>query len=57
MKPQKPLKPYGIRLDPDKRALAAIRGIDLGDLFRRALDQELAKESAVCPTCGVRGCK
>ena len=46
------LKGFGVRADEEKMAKAKEQGIDIGNLFRRALDIELLKTTGKCPTCG-----
>lgn len=46
------LKVFSVRADADKVALANFYGIDLGELFRNALAQEVMKKEGKCPTCG-----
>ena len=43
-----------LRLIRDKAPAGAAKalGINLGDLFRRSLDEALLKRKKSCPTCG-----
>ena len=49
---QKSLGTFAVRIDQDRIALAQACDINIADLFRRVLNEELAKHSGVCPTCG-----
>jgi hypothetical protein len=51
---QKPLKGIGVRADEKKLERAHSLGLDLGILFRKALDQEIARREGTCPTCGTK---
>lgn len=50
-KGQKSMKAFGVRADEEKMKLAHAAGINTGDIFRKALDQALMRESGFCPTC------
>lgn len=52
MKTRKPLKAFAVRADEEKLRAAIASGVDTGELFRAALDQELMKRKGKCPTCG-----
>lgn len=47
-----PMRSFGVRADDTKIALANKLGINTGELFRKALDQEILRKSKACPTCG-----
>lgn len=49
---RKPLKSFGVRADEEKLRDAMSLGVDTGELFRHALDEELTKRKGKCPTCG-----
>jgi DNA repair exonuclease SbcCD ATPase subunit len=46
------LKVFSVRLDEDKMHLAKFYGIDTGEIFRKALIEEISKRDGKCPTCG-----
>lgn len=46
-----PLKVFAVRADENKVREAQKLGIDLGKLFRLALDVEILKFRGTCPTC------
>jgi hypothetical protein len=49
----KPLKTFGFRADESKMEQAHALGVDVGEMFRKALDYEiLRKSNEPCPTCG-----
>lgn len=50
----KPLKGFGVRADEKKMSEAEKLKIDIGDLFRHALDNEILKRKGKCPTCGAK---
>ena len=52
MKDKNKLKTFSIRMDEDKMKDAEKLGINTAELFRKALDKELAKQIGKCPTCG-----
>jgi hypothetical protein len=56
-KADKPLKGYGVRADESKMNEAHRLGVDIGELFRKALDREIVKRKGVCPTCGAERMK
>ena len=45
-------KHTAIRIDEQDLAMIAKLGINLPELVRQALKQEIAKRSKRCPTCG-----
>lgn len=51
---QKPLKGFGVRADEKKVAKAHALGLDLGSVFREALDKAIAHREGICPTCGTK---
>lgn len=52
-KKKKTLRSLSVRLDGGKVIEAYGLGIELGDLFRHALDEEILRRGIKCPTCGV----
>ncbi len=50
----KPLKGFGVRADETKMAQAHVLEIDTGELFRKALDEEILRRQTQCPTCGAK---
>lgn len=53
---KKPLKTFAFRFDENQMKQAQELDIDLSEVFRHALAQELLKRTKHCPTCGVSGC-
>lgn len=49
---EKPLKPFGIRADEEKVETARKLGININDVFRKALEKAILEQSGKCPTCG-----
>lgn len=54
---KKPLKGFGVRADEAKMKQAQHLGLDVGELFRKALDEALLKHEGKCPMCGHRKVK
>jgi hypothetical protein len=48
------LKVFSVRAEQDKIELAHFHNIDLGVLFRQALDEELMRRQGKCPRCGTK---
>lgn len=55
MKKSRPLKTFGVRADEDQVKRARTFKLDISELFRSALAQELIRLAGRCPTCGVGG--
>lgn len=52
MSKQQRLKVFSVRADEEKMELAEFYKLDIAALFRKALEDALAKREDKCPTCG-----
>lgn len=51
-KKKNPLKNFAFRADAAKMKRAKELELDLGVIFRQALDEAIAKYRGMCPVCG-----
>lgn len=48
----KPKRVQSIRVDPEMIEQAKRLGLDLSEIYRKALQAEIAKHRGLCPACG-----